>query len=350
MVLNKPQVTRVLILALPETAGSALYGMVDVLMATGTLWQTLVGDSAPFRPFDVSIVSVTRAPFRCGHGIPVEPECAIAEDPPLDVLILPEIWLGPDEDIGGRYNGLMTWINRKYHEGVTVYSACSGSVLLAESGLLDHCEATSHWGYQELFRTRYPKVRFRPEANLVYAHPGGRLVTAGGTTSWHDLALHIIARYVGIGEAMRIAKVYLLKWHGEGQLPYTSLVRRTHHADSAVRRCEEWLRENYRDAKAVTRLVRASGLPERTIKRRFKAATGVSIMEYLQNLRIEQAKRALEQGDLSVEAVCVEAGYEDVSFFRRLFKRLTGLTPGQYRRMFRPLTVENSPNLSQRIQ
>lgn len=350
MVLNQPKVTRVLILALPETAGSALYGMVDVLMATGTLWQTLVGDSVPFRPFDVGIVSVACSPFRCGHGIPVEPECAIDEDPPLDVLILPEIWLGPDEDIGGRYDALMAWINRKYHEGATIYSACSGSVLLAESGLLDHCEATSHWGYQELFRTRYPKVRFRPEANLVYAHPGGRLVTAGGTTSWHDLALHIIARYVGIGEAMRIAKVYLLKWHGEGQLPYTSLVRRTHHADSAVRRCEEWLRENYRDANAVTRMVRASGLPERTIKRRFKAATGVSIMGYLQNLRIEQAKRALEQGDLSVEAVSLEAGYEDVSFFRRLFKRLTGLTPGEYRRMFRPLTVENSPDLSQRVQ
>lgn len=350
MVLNQPKVTRVLILALPETAGSALYGMVDVLMATGTLWQTLVGDSVPFRPFDVGIVSVTRSPFHCGHGIPVEPECAIDEDPPLDVLILPEIWLGPDEDIGGRYDVLMAWINRKYREGATVYSACSGSVLLAESGLLDHCEATSHWGYQELFRTRYPKVRFRPEANLVYAHPGGRLVTAGGTTSWHDLALHIIARYVGIGEAMRIAKVYLLKWHGEGQLPFTGLVRRTHHADSAVRRCEEWLRENYRDANAVTRMVRASGLPERTIKRRFKAATGVSIMGYLQNLRIEQAKRALEQGDLSVEAVSLEAGYEDVSFFRRLFKRLTGLTPGEYRRMFRPLTVEKSPDRSQRIQ
>lgn len=336
-------VTNVLILALPETAGSALYGMIDVLMATGNIWQTLVGEEVAYQAFDVRVVSVDSRPFHCGHGIPVEPACSIHEDMPVDVLILPEIWLGPDENISGRYDSLMAWIKSKYREGATLYSACSGAVLLAESGLLDNCEATSHWAYQDLFRTRYPKVRFRPESNLVYAHPGGRLVTAGGTTSWHDLALHIIARYVGIGEAMRIAKVYLLKWHGEGQLPFTGLVRRVHHADSAVRHCEEWLKTSYKEQAIIARLVEMSGLPERTLKRRFKAATGSSIIEYLQNLRIEEAKRALEFGSLSVEAVSQEVGYEDVSFFRRLFKRLTGLTPGEYRRMFRPVVLNSPP-------
>lgn len=339
---QRPKITNVFIVALPETAGSALYGMVDVLNATGTIWQTMVGDTVSARPFDVKIVSVTSAPFRCGHGIPVEPHCSISEDLSVDVMILPEIWLGPDEDISGRYDELMAWIKAKYREGASIYSACSGSVLLAESGLLDNCEATSHWGYQDLFRTRYPKVHFRPESNLVYAHPGGRLVTAGGTTSWHDLALHIIARYAGIGEAMRIAKVYLLKWHAEGQLPYTGLVRRVHHADSVIRRCEDWLKESFREQGAVARLIELSGLPERTLKRRFKAATGSSIIEYLQNLRIEEAKRVLESGSLAVEEVSLEVGYEDVSFFRRLFKRLTGLTPGEYRRMFRPVLMENS--------
>ncbi|GGX74267.1 GlxA family transcriptional regulator [Saccharospirillum salsuginis] len=337
-----PKRIKVLILALPETAGSALYGMVDVLMATGNLWQSLMGDAVPDRPFDVRIVSIRPGPFHCGHGIPVEPACTIEENPEADLLILPEIWLGPVEDIGGRYDALMDWIKRCHQSGMALYSACSGSVLLAETGILDNCEATSHWGYEELFRTRYPKVRFRPETNLVYAHPSGRVVTAGGTTSWHDLALHIIARYVGIGEALRIAKVYLLKWHGEGQLPFAGLVKRTHHADSAIRKCEEWLKENYRDPSAIARLVDASSLTERTLKRRFKAATGSSLIEYLQNVRIEEAKRALEHGSLSVEEVSLAAGYEDVSFFRRLFKRLTGLTPGEYRRLFRPLLEGSS--------
>lgn len=339
---QREKATKILILALPETAGSALYGMLDVLMATGNIWQALVQDAVPYHAFDVKIVSVDSSPFHCGHGIPVEPAFSIEQDPPMDVLILPEIWLGPDESLGGRYESLMVWINRKYREGVSVYSACSGSVLLAESGLLDNCDATSHWGYQALFRQRYPKVHFRPESNLVYAHPDGRLVTAGGTTSWHDLALHIIARYAGIGEALRIAKVYLLKWHSEGQLPFTALVRRVPHADSAVRHCENWLGENFKDPRAITKLIESSSLPERTLKRRFKGATGSSLIEYLQNLRIEAAKRALEQGNRSVEEVSLAVGYEDISFFRRLFKRLTGMTPGQYRRMFRPLVLREA--------
>lgn len=197
---------RVLILALPETAGSALYGMVDVLMATGNIWQTLTDEGRPGRRFDVRILALQAEPFHCGHRIPVEPDCCLADDPEADLLILPEIWLGPDESLQGRYQPLMNWLQQKYREGLALYSACSGSVLLAESGLLNNCDATSHWGYQELFRTQYPQVRFRPESNLVFAHPGGRLVTAGGTTSWHDLALHIIARYAGTGEAFRICQ------------------------------------------------------------------------------------------------------------------------------------------------
>jgi transcriptional regulator GlxA family with amidase domain len=330
---------QVLILALPETAGSALYGMIDVLMATGNIWQTLVADAPVRRCFDVRIVSVIREPFHCGHGIPVEPACGIDENPSADVLILPEIWLGPQESISGRYEELMTWIQSCYRQGMAIYSACSGSILLAESGLLNNYEATSHWGYQELFREQYPQVRFRPESNLVFARPDRRLVTAGGTTSWHDLALHIIARYAGVGEALRIAKVYLLKRHGEGQLPFTGLVRRTPHADSVVRRCENWLAENFRDPKAIAHLQGFTNLPERTLKRRFKTATGTSLIGYLQNLRIEEAKRLLEGESLVVEAICHAAGYEDISFFRRLFKRLTGLTPGEYRRMFQPLTT-----------
>jgi transcriptional regulator GlxA family with amidase domain len=341
MTQQSEKLIRVLILALPETAGSALYGMIDVLRATGSLWQELVGDEAPQQYFDVRIVALTGTPFHCGHGIPVEPACTLADDPEVDLLIVPEIWLGPSEDISGRYDELMAWIQHKYQSGMAIYSACSGSILLAESGLLNNCEATSHWGYQEMFRQRYPAVRFRPESNLVFAHPGGRLVTAGGTTSWHDLALHIIARYAGVGEALRIAKVYLLKWHDEGQLPFTGLVRRTPHADSVVRQCENWLRDNYKDTRAIAHLLETVKLPERTLKRRFKQATGNSLIEYLQNLRIEEAKKLLEQKSLPVDEVSLAAGYEDVSFFRKLFKRLTGVTPGAYRRMFQPVAASN---------
>ena len=338
MPVNRKDPVDVLIVAVPETAGSALYGMVDVLLAAGNLWQTLVRTEAEQSPFRVRIVAPGREDFACGNGIPVRPDCAIESDPVAGIVIVPELWLGPDEDIRGRYPHLMEWLRRKYAEGAALYSACSGAVMLAETGLLDGCEATSHWGYQDLFRKRYPKVDFRPEPNLVIADREGRIVTAGGTTSWHDLALHIIARHCSPGEALRIAKVYLLKWHGEGQLPYATLVRRSLHADSVVRTCEEWLSAHFRDRGALRQVVAAADIPERTLKRRFRKATGTTLIDYLQNLRIEEAKRLLESGRMPVEAVSVEAGYEDASFFRRLFRRRTGLTPGQYRRMFRPVT------------
>ncbi|MGD2172634.1 MAG: helix-turn-helix domain-containing protein [Gammaproteobacteria bacterium] len=325
----------VLILALPETAGSALYGLIDVLSSTGNLWQNLVRSEPQTRRFRIRVLSVLDTPFTCGNGIPVNPQLSIAEDPAASIVILPEIWLGPDESIHGRYPALIDWIRRRFDDGAEIYSACSGSILLAETGLLDGRAATSHWGYTDLFRRQYPKVRFDAAANLVYADPAARIVTAGGSTSWHDLALHIIARHAGPGAALQIAKVYLLKWHPEGQLPYTGLVRRAPHADSVARRAENWLVENYRQIDAIKQIVALSDVPERSLKRRFKAATGSTLIEYLQNLRVERAKQLFEAGDLPIEEVSAEVGYQDVSFFRRLFKRLTGLSPGQYRRMFR---------------
>lgn len=333
----KSHAVTALILALPETAGSALYGMIDVLAATGTLWRELVGEQ-PGRPLiRPLIVSPARRPFRCGNGIPVSPDVAINRAGKPEIVIVPELWLAPTDDILDRYQRVKDWLRRCHKSGSTIYSACSGSVLLAAAGLLDGRQATSHWGYQDLFRRSFPKVRFNPEPNLVIADRTGRIVTAGGTTSWHDLAIHIISRHCSPGEALRIAKVYLLKWHAEGQLPYASLVRRQPHADSVVRQAEIWLAEHYREPHVVAAVVKHCAIPERSLKRRFTTATGSSLIAYVQNLRIEEAKRLLESKAVASDDIAMLVGYENPAFFRRLFKRCTGLTPGAYRRMFQPL-------------
>ena len=324
----------VLIAAIPETAGSALYGMIDVLSATGSVWQTLVRSGGERQYFRVRILSADARPFTCGNRIPVNPDCTVADDPIAPIVILPELWLGPDETLAGRYPDLISWIRRRHETGSTIYSACSGAILLAETGLLDGCSATSHWAYQDLFRQRFPSIRFDPAPNLVYADPQGRIVTAGGTTSWHDLALHVIARHAGPAEATRIAKVYLMKWHSEGELPYTALVRPLPHRDGTVRKIENLLKEHFHDQNAIAQAVRAAGIPDRTLKRRFKAATGVALIQYLQNVRIEHGKQLLETTSLSVEEISEKSGYSDVSFFRRLFKRLVGVGPLAYRQMF----------------
>jgi transcriptional regulator GlxA family with amidase domain len=334
---TKPKPVQALIVAVPETAGSALYGMVDVLSAAGSIWQTLVRDAPPRALISVRIVSPSRKPFRCGNGIPVSPQVAVKADPKADLVILPELWLGPDEDMTGRYPELMEWIRRRYQKGATIYSACSGAIMLAETGLLKGRTATSHWAYQDLFRRRFPEIDFRPEPNLAFADASGRIVTAGGTTSWHDLALHIIARHCSPGEALRIAKVYLLKWHGEGQLPYASLLKGDPHADAVVRRCQDWLARHFRQANVVAAAECAAGIAPRTLKRRFKTATGSTLIEHVQNLRVEEAKRQLETTGRPVDAISLAVGYDDPAFFRRLFKRRTGLTPSAYRRMFQPI-------------
>lgn len=339
----RPHAIETLIVAIPETAGSALYGMFDVLTVTGQLWQTLMRTELAAAPFRVRIVSPSGRPFRCGNGVPVRPDLAIAAARRADIVILPELWLGPDEHLTGRYPELCRWIRARYDAGACIYSACSGALLLAETGLLDGRTATSHWGYQDLFRRRYPQIHFQPEPNLCMADARGRLVTAGGTTSWHDLALHIISRHASPGEAMRIAKVYLLKWHSEGQLPFEPLVRPQPHRDAVIKDCEAWLTTHFRQSGVVARAVGRSRVPERTLKRRFKQATGLALIDYLQNLRIEEAKRQLETSDRPIDEISADIGYEDASFFRRLFKRRTGVLPLQYRRMFQPIRGATSP-------
>ena len=337
MVLSPKKPISVLIVALPETAGSALYGMLDVLCSAGNIFQTLVRSSDKQQLFQVCIVANSERPFTCGNGIPVTPDCSISDDPTADIIIVPEMWLGPDEALTGRHLPMIEWLRRKYEAGATLCSACSGAVILAETGLLDGCPATSHWGYQDLFRSCYPRVKFDPAPNLTYADPNGRIITAGGTTSWHDLALHLIARYASPGEALNIAKVYLLKWHSETELPFASLVRFVPHGDSVVKKCEKWLQLHFIEIDAIPQVTELAGIPERTLKRRFKSATGSSLIAYLQNLRVEEAKHLLETTDTPVDEISYAAGYSDASFFRRLFKRLTGLTPSHYRKMFQPI-------------
>jgi transcriptional regulator GlxA family with amidase domain len=325
----------VLLVAVHETVGSSLYGLLDVMLSVGTLWPMLTRNPREHHPrFRVRIVAPQADPFSCGNGIPVIPDAAIADDPAAPIIIVPELGLGPDESLHGRHRDIVAWLQHRYRQGASLYSACSGSVLLAETGLLDGVGAASHWCYQDLFRKAYPNVRFDLAPTLVYGRDDGRIVTAGGTTSWHDLALHIIARHASPREALHIAKVYLMKWHTEGQAPYAPLVIRQPHGDELVEHCECWLHEHLREADAAQRVLQIAGLPERTLNRRFKTATGSTPYDYLQCLRIEEAKQLLESGSMPAGEVGAACGLADAALFHSLFAQQTGLSPEQYRRMF----------------
>jgi transcriptional regulator GlxA family with amidase domain len=146
--------------------------------------------------------------------------------------------------------------------------------------------------------------------------------------------LLLIAKHGGTEEAIRISKVLLYQWHREGQLPYASMIQNVNHGGAVVLDCQTWLAQNYERSDVVAQLARRSGLPKRTFDRRFKAATGYSPLACVQTLRVEEVKQLLEKGSAPVEAVGREVGYEDAASFRRLFRRLSGMTPGDYRRTF----------------
>jgi transcriptional regulator GlxA family with amidase domain len=170
--------------------------------------------------------------------------------------------------------------------------------------------------------------------SLVLSGEAQRIVMAGGGSSWQDLALYLIARFVGLKEAVEVAKVYMLQWHDLGQQPFASLTGFRQTTDAAINRCQEWLAMNYKSKDPVAAMAARSGLAERTFIRRFTKTSGMTPLEYVHALRIEEAKQLLETADMPIEAIANEVGYEDTSFFGRLFRRKTGLTPAQYRLRF----------------
>jgi transcriptional regulator GlxA family with amidase domain len=237
--------------------------------------------------------------------------------------------------VPGRYPRVVAWIRDMHAGGATIASACSGGMLTAESGLLDGQEATMHWASEAACRRRHPSVRLRIEEALVVSGEGGRLVTSGASTAWHDLALYLVARYVGPATASAVAHFQLLQWHRDGQAAFGVFHPPTGHGDAAIAASQRWIADHVAVANPVEQMAEQSGLPARTFKRRFKAATEQAPIAYVQRLRVERAKRRLEQSDDSIEEISWEVGYEDPASFRRLFKRLTCLTAGEYRRRFR---------------
>ncbi len=330
---SQPPAT-VAILAFPETTASVLYGMYDLFKSAGRDWGTIV-DGHPgsdlLRPL---IVARRTDAFVAANGVHITPQASFADCPAPDIVCVPELMVPPGESLDGRFTDEIDWLVQCHAAGATLATACSGALLLAEAGLLDGHEATTHWAYCNILRQRYPAVKVRTQRALVISGEGHRLVMAGGGTSWLDLALYLIARASGTDAAMQVAKLNLIDWHDIGQQPFARLVQSAQVDDAVIARCQIWIADHYREPSPVTAMIRLSGIAERSFKRRFEHATGMSPLAYVHTLRMEEAKQMLEAGDEPIEAIANEVGYEDAGFFSRLFRRSVQLTPAQYRKRF----------------
>lgn len=332
-----PASATIAILVFPETSASVVYGMVDLFASAGRDWPLIVDGTPGPQLLVPQLVGRRRGTVEVGNGVPITVSRTLAECASADLVCVPEVSLPPGTQLGARFREEIDWLRACHARGATLATACSGAMLLAEAGLLADCDATTHWAWCDVLARDYPGVRVHAQRALVVAGAGGRLVMAGGGTSWLDLALYLIARLAGVDAAMQVARLNLIDWHHAGQSPFARLARTRQTDDAVIARCQVWIAEHYMDPAPVAAMVRESGLPERSFKRRFAAATGMSPLDYVHTLRIEEAKQMLEIGDAPVEAIANEVGYEDAAFFARLFRRKVVLTPAQYRRRFRTM-------------
>lgn len=326
---------------IPEVMVSPLSGLYDVLNCFDFLgsFDDAVPASAPFR---VEFVSTRRGRVDTASGLPVEVHRSLEEVTSTDIVIVASLLVEHGEWMPGRHAEVVRWLEEMHRKGALLCSACSGVLLLAETGLLDGQEATIHWAYAPTFRKNFPAVRLSLDKVLVASGERVQFVMSGASASWHDLVLYLVARLVGPTAAQAISKFMLLQWHKDGQTPYIAFHSIIDHGDAVVLQTQEWLARYFSVANPVEEAVKRSGLPERSFKRRFYQATGYSPIAYIQQLRVQEAKRRLERTEEAVDEISWKVGYEDPAFFRRLFKRLTGITPGAYRRKFKVPSVVTS--------
>lgn len=325
---------RIDVLAAESCRGAILYGLYDLLSSAGTAWSYLTEGTTSPQITRVRVVARNKGLFRCISGVPVLPDATLEEAEDAEIICLPNFRIGDEVSPKDVLGPEIDWIMRRHSSGARLATACSGSVLLADAGLLDGEEATAHWSMREIFRKRYPNVAFCPDRTLTFAGEGDSIVMSGGMASWQDLALYLIARFIGPEQAARSARFYCVDPRPEGQRHYAAPMRPLQSDDAVIRECQAWLADAYSERDAVGHMIARSGLPRRTFDRRFRAATGYSPTDYVLSLRVEEAKQCLEMEGRSVDAVAEAVGYSDTRAFRRLFKKMTGLSPAEYRRRF----------------
>ncbi len=280
-------------------------------------------------PMDVQLVAASnKLNIRAAGDLPLRCHGSIADAPSADLVVAspmdPEVL-----DLNSRRPATVDFIRRAHASGSVVASACTGAFALGEAGLLDGQRATTHWAFFDLFSRRFPSVRLDRQATLV---DNRRVVTAGGATSFLNLALHIVEQRFGREVARQAARMFLIDERKAPQGSYAQFNQQRVCNDEQIARAQDWIERRGPAYVTVERLASEVAMTRRTLIRRFKTATGLTPIEYLQRARIDLAKRLLENTARSVSEVAEEVGYQEQAAFRRLFIRHAGLTPSEYRR------------------
>ncbi|MHB8067248.1 MAG: GlxA family transcriptional regulator [Desulfobaccales bacterium] len=319
---------RVTILGLYNSMATTIFGPMDIFNQAGRLWNQV--SKSPQNPFfEVTIASADGQPIQCLNKILIQPHCSIEAVQETDLIIIASaIYI---DQILERQPELVPWIRRQYDRGSHVASICTGAFLLAETGLLDGKSATLHWGFTEMFRRRYPKVSLKEDHMFI---DQGRLYCSAGVSAGMDLSLYLVEKFCGRQTAVQSAKAMILDLGREVQTPYRSYLLSEGHGDPLVVESQRLIEQHCAQPIDYDGLAKKFRVSRRSIERRFKQATGVTPLGFQQQLRVETAKRLLEDGSRTFNEITYMVGYEDVPFFRKIFRKLTGLRPKEYQQRF----------------
>ena len=307
---------------------TTIFGPMDILNQAGRLWNR-VSKSPQIPFFDVSIASADGMPIQCLNKVLIQPHCSIESIQKTDLIISASATY--IEEILQTSPELLPWIRRQYDQGAHVASICTGVFLLAETGLLDGKSATLHWGFTEMFRRKYPQVNLKIDKMFI---DQGRLYCSAGVNAGMDLSLYLVEKFCDRQTAVQCAKTMILDLGREVQTPYISYLFPKEHGDPLVVKAQEWMEQNYTQPIDYDRVAEKFRMSRRSLERRFKQATGVTPLGYLQQLRVESAKGLLEDGSRTFNEITYLVGYEDIPFFRKVFIKLTGLRPKEYQQRF----------------
>ncbi|EIX9190882.1 helix-turn-helix domain-containing protein [Klebsiella pneumoniae] len=323
--MSQPFTKEIAILIYPHAQQAAVLGLMDLLnFAEKVRLRHHGGGPGP--------VSVTRWQGGESTGVPQRLDGDIpGHEGGPDVIILPPSLEEPLPASSAR--PCTGWLCGQHARGATIASVCAGAFLLGETGLLRGRTITTHWQYAELFSQRFPDVRLDVDQLLI---DDDDILTAGGAMAWVDLGLRLVDRYYGAAIMIETAQRLLIDPPGRQQRFYSAFSPRLSHGDQAVLKVQRWLEETGAKESALPVLADLAGLEERTFLRRFQKATGMTTTEYCQRLRVGRAREMLQSTQLPLERIAWDVGYSDAGAFRKVFTRIVGLTPGDYRRRFHP--------------
>lgn len=313
--------TEIGILAYPGSQSAAIHGLTDLFIEASRISR----ERASGEPHVLRVSHWRITPD--GRDV----ECSFdthGEQPNRPVvLIAPPTLKGPPEPS----QLLAGWLRDRHTEGATLCSICGGTFLLAETGLLRDRRATTHWTLAEVLTRQFPDIRADTDRLII---DDGDIITAGGMMAWTDLGLKLIDRFLGSSVMLATARFFLIDPAGREQRFYSSFSPRLHHGDEAVLKVQHWLqKQGVRDV-SLAAMAAHAGLEERTFLRRFRKATELNPTEYCQRLRVGKARELLELTSRTIDQVAFDVGYEDASSFRKVFQKVMGLKPSDYRKRF----------------